>query len=66
MELAQKIAANPPTAVRTLTRSLRFPAEDDIERALWREADSQALCYAEPEFLERVTAMKNKASSKKK
>lgn len=50
MEIAESIAEKAPTTVQALTRTLRLNTEINIERALWREADAQAQCYADPQF----------------
>jgi enoyl-CoA hydratase/carnithine racemase len=66
LKLAASIASQPPVAVRTLTTSLRLHHQNDMERALWREADAQALCYATTQLKDNVTAMINKSKNKKK
>lgn len=60
LALAERMAAQAPIAVRTTTRSLRMARDDLLERALWREADSQALCYASEDLLEGIQALREK------
>ncbi len=55
--LAAQIAAHSSPVVRTTTRTLRMAQEEQMERALQREADAQAVCYASPEFRARLEAM---------
>ena len=65
MALAESIASNSPLCIRTLTTSLRMRHQDNMERALWREADAQAQTYATTELREGVMKLKNRASKKK-
>jgi enoyl-CoA hydratase/carnithine racemase len=44
LEIAREIAAAAPIAVRSCVRSLRLAQDEGLERALWREADSQTAC----------------------
>lgn len=65
MELALQFASKPQATIRTLTRSMRMRHETDLDRALWREADAQAQCYAAPGFktaLEEVQARVQKGN----
>jgi enoyl-CoA hydratase len=57
LDLAGRIAAQAPVAVRTATRTLRLAGDDGLDRALWREADAQAQCYAGPDLAEGVAAV---------
>lgn len=66
LRLAESIAANPPMCIRTLTTSLRMVHQQNMERALWREADAQSQTYATAEFKNNVTAMMNKTKKPKK
>jgi enoyl-CoA hydratase/carnithine racemase len=66
IKLAEDIASNPPAAVRTLTTSLRMRHQDNLERALFREADAQAQTYATAELRENVSALRNKTANKNK
>ena len=66
LKLASSIAANSPVAIRTLTMSLRMHHQQDMERALWREADAQVQSYATKELRDTVVAMKNKSANKSK
>ncbi len=58
--LAHRIASQGPVAVRTAVRSLRAAADEGLDRALWREADAQAQCYAGPDLREGVEAVAGK------
>jgi enoyl-CoA hydratase/carnithine racemase len=60
LDLARRIAANSPVAVRAATRTLRLRIDDGLERALWREADTQGLAYAGADMKEGLDAIKNK------
>lgn len=60
LDLARKIAANSPAAVRTLTRSLRMRSEVGLEAALQREADAQAQTYAMNDYREGLAAILGK------
>lgn len=68
LALAKNIAHQSPVAIRTLTKTLRMWQEDkpSLERALWREADAQAQCYASQEYLQRVNAIRDKVKADKK
>lgn len=56
LELATRIAAQSPIAVRLAVRSLRTKQEEGLEAALWREADAQAHCYNTEDFREGLKA----------
>ena len=60
VELGQRIASQAPLAVRTCVRSIRLNTDEGLEKALWREADSQAHCYSSTDFREGVEAIMNK------
>lgn len=40
--------------------------EEGLERALWREAEAQAICYASEEYLQKVQAVADRVRSKGK
>jgi enoyl-CoA hydratase/carnithine racemase len=58
--LARRIAEAAPVAVRSTVRSLRLQHEPALEKALWREADAQAHCYATADLRRGVAAVRNK------
>jgi enoyl-CoA hydratase/carnithine racemase len=60
LELAGEIAAAGPIAVRSTVRSLRLHHDDVLERALWREADAQAHCYASADLRRGIEAVREK------
>jgi enoyl-CoA hydratase/carnithine racemase len=60
MELARRIAAASPVAVRGTTRSLRMRQDVNLDQALQREADSQAHCYGLGDLIEGLEAVKAK------
>jgi len=60
IELAARMAAQAPVAVRATVRTLRLGTEDGLERALWREADAQAQSYASADLAEGVDALLEK------
>jgi len=66
LKLANSIASNSPVAIRTLTTSLRMRHQDNLERALYREADAQAQSYGTSELRENVTAIMNKTANRNK
>jgi enoyl-CoA hydratase len=66
LELANRIASQSSVAVQTTIRSLRLSQEDSLQRALWREASSQALCYAGPEYAKRLDAVVQRVTKGKK
>jgi enoyl-CoA hydratase/carnithine racemase len=57
VQIAHEMAQAAPTAVRTCVRSLRMAADDQLDKALWREADAQAQCYATKDLAEGVEAV---------
>lgn len=57
LEIAKQIASAGPLAVRATVQSLRQQHLRDLEIALQREADAQAQCYADPEYLQRVKSL---------
>ena len=57
MEIAEEIASAAPIAVRSCVRSLRMAQDEGLERALWREADSQAPCYASQDLGDGVRSL---------
>lgn len=60
MELADRIAAQAPVAVRSAVRSLRLLADEGMDRALWREADAQSYSYSGADLKEGVAATAGK------
>ena len=60
LEIAREIASAAPIAVRSCVRSLRLAQDEGLERALWREADSQAPCYASKDLGDGVRALMEK------
>jgi len=56
LELAQRIAANPPHAIRLTKQLLRASQESSMDELLEKSAAYQALCHAEPDHAEAVTA----------
>ena len=60
VEIASKIASAGPLTVRQLRESLQRGESDILRAALEREADCQAENYASAEFLEGISAAKEK------
>ncbi|KDO28152.1 hypothetical protein SPRG_06199 [Saprolegnia parasitica CBS 223.65] len=60
IKIAQDMTSGSSVATRSLLRSLRLKQDEGLERALWREADSQANCYATADYREGVDAIKTK------
>eukprot|EP00753_Platysulcus_tardus_P001068 PLAT1102.1.p1 GENE.PLAT1102.1~~PLAT1102.1.p1 ORF type:complete len:293 (+),score=125.61 PLAT1102.1:68-946(+) len=60
LTLARRMAAASPVAVQSCVRSLRTWTDVGLEEALWREADSQAHCYAADDLLEGLAAVREK------
>lgn len=60
VQMATRIAAAGPVAVRTCVRSLRLQQEAEMERALWREADAQAHCYATQDLREGIQSLRER------
>ena len=60
LKLARKMAAQGPVAVQTCVRSLRCGQEDMLNRALWREAEAQATCYATEDLKNGIDAVQNR------
>ena len=58
--LAEQIAQQGPISVQTCVRSLRMAQDEGLEKAVWREADAQAQCYASADLLEGVQAVGEK------
>ncbi|KAJ3394140.1 putative enoyl CoA hydratase [Lobulomyces angularis] len=58
--LAKKIISNSPVAVRATLKTLRMKIDDGLERALQREADSQAHSYSSPDYIEGLDALVEK------
>ncbi|TPX47450.1 hypothetical protein SeMB42_g02448 [Synchytrium endobioticum] len=60
LALARRIASASPVAVRATTKTIRMSLDDGIERALWREADTQAHAYAAADIVEGLDAIEAK------
>eukprot|EP00842_Homolaphlyctis_polyrhiza_P000973 jgi/Hompol1/1877/HPOL_004978-RA len=61
VELARRIASASPIAVRQTVKTLRMRFHDGaFERALQREADSQAIAYNSPDMVEGLDAIVQK------
>ncbi|TPX35116.1 hypothetical protein SmJEL517_g02430 [Synchytrium microbalum] len=60
LAMARRIATASPVAVRATTKTLRLRIDDGIERALWREADTQAHAYATGDMHEGLDAVEAK------
>ena len=60
IDLAERAAAAAPLAVRETLATLRAAGDEGLERALQREAEAQAKCYAGPDFLRGVEAVASK------
>lgn len=60
VDLARRVAAASPVAVRGMTKTLRMRVDDGLERALQREADSQAHGYAMADYAEGIEAILSK------
>mmetsp|Transcript_64822 Transcript_64822/g.153244 ORF Transcript_64822/g.153244 Transcript_64822/m.153244 type:complete len:149 (-) Transcript_64822:69-515(-) len=62
LNLARRIAAQSPAAVRTMTVTLRNQVDAGLDAALSREAEAQASCYAAPDLREGLAAVVGKRS----
>eukprot|EP00658_Telonema_sp_P-2_P041470 TRINITY_DN29666_c0_g1_i1.p1 TRINITY_DN29666_c0_g1~~TRINITY_DN29666_c0_g1_i1.p1 ORF type:complete len:193 (-),score=48.90 TRINITY_DN29666_c0_g1_i1:299-877(-) len=60
IEMAKRIAAQAPVAVRACVRSLRQKQDAGLEQALWREADAQSYGYSTRDCLEGIEAVEGK------
>lgn len=60
IDIAAKMAAGAPAAVRGITRTLRAAGDVGLSAALEREAAEQAYCYATADFAKGVEAVANK------
>lgn len=63
LDLARRMAAAAPVAVRGTVRSLRLLADEALERALWREADAQAHCYSTADLRRGIEAVRDKSKA---
>ncbi len=61
---AEQILAAGPQAISLLKESLRINANADLKTCLTREAKCQAVSYANAEFLEGITAAREKRKAK--
>jgi len=64
LELAQDIAANPPHAVRLTKQLLRASQNSSLHELLDQSAAFQAICHAEPDHAEAITAFFEKRPGK--
>ena len=62
--IAERIAANPPHAVRLTKQLLRDSAQSSMHELLEKSAAYQALCHAEPDHAEAVTAFFEKRAGR--
>src|SRR5215475_2092199 len=60
MELAQRMAANPPGVLRLAKESIYRSLTTDLETAFARETEVQIECFYSEDFLEGVTAFTEK------
>ncbi len=60
LALAKTIASQSPEAVRSCLRSIRMKQDEGLDKALWREADSQATNFASRDLREGVSATAEK------
>mmetsp|Transcript_91827 Transcript_91827/g.248111 ORF Transcript_91827/g.248111 Transcript_91827/m.248111 type:complete len:145 (-) Transcript_91827:100-534(-) len=60
MELAARMAAQGPLALRATVRSLRQKQDEGLALALRREADAQSQHYGSPDFAEGLAAVAEK------
>ncbi|KAJ1330437.1 hypothetical protein BSLG_009355 [Batrachochytrium salamandrivorans] len=61
MKIARRIALASPVAVRQTVKTLRMQLHDGaLERALQREADTQAICYSSVDMVEGLDAIAQK------
>jgi 2-(1,2-epoxy-1,2-dihydrophenyl)acetyl-CoA isomerase len=60
MELARRIAGNPPGVLRLAKESIYRSLSSDLETAFARESDVQMECFHSEDFLEGVTAFTEK------
>lgn len=64
LELAEQIASASPVAVQATLRTLRSQIDEGLFRALQREADSQAHCYAHRDLKEGLSSVREKRNPK--
>ena len=60
VKLAREMSAAAPLAVRTCVRTLRMQQDEGLDRALWREADAQALVYNSTDYSEGLDGLEQK------
>ena len=60
LALAQKIAAASPVAVRASVKSMRSIIDEQLERTLQREANTQSIAYAAGDLVEGLKALAEK------
>jgi len=63
-ELAGKLVANTTVSQLALLRTLRAQQDEGLDKALLREADSQAHSYQDPVYKANVLGMINKSNKK--
>lgn len=64
LEMAHRIAAGPPIAIKLAKRALRLGAEASLEVAYELEANLQATCLKTDDFLEGIAAFNEKRPPK--
>ena len=64
IETAKNISSSGPQAIRALKESLRLARSRTLTECLMREAECQSKDYASAEFLEGITAAKEKREAK--
>ena len=64
LDIAQRIAGNPPHAVRLTKQLLRASRESGLNELLEMSATYQAVCHAEPDHAEAVNAFFEKRAGK--
>ncbi|GMH60818.1 hypothetical protein TrRE_jg5334 [Triparma retinervis] len=60
LKLGEEWAANSPVASRGLVKTMRAQVDLGLDKALWREADQQAICYGRKDWLEGLDAVMEK------
>ncbi len=64
LDIAQRIAANPPHAVRLTKQLMRASRDSGLDELLSMSATFQAVCHAEPDHAEAVNAFFEKRPGK--
>ncbi|RHY31823.1 hypothetical protein DYB32_003140 [Aphanomyces invadans] len=60
VKLAEEMTSGSSIATRSLLQTLRLKQDQGLDMALHREASSQAVCYATPDYREGVDAIASK------